>query len=350
MVRRFAFAIPGDLATPTGGYAYDRRMIAELRQLGWSVDLVELGEGFPWPSHEAHSTAQARLLAVPVDRTIVIDGLAFGVLSDIAALLRSRNPLIALVHHPLSLESGLSVEQAAELRTGERTALAAASRVIVTSPSTARHLVADYAVPSDRIDVAQPGTDTAPMAHGSDDGIVQLLAVGAVVPRKGFDVLVAALATLTDLPWRLTLAGDRSRDRKYAAQLDADIARFKLGNRIAVLGAVSPERLAELYAVADLFALASRFEGYGMAYAEAVAYGLPIIGTNAGAISETVPTSAGVLVPPDDSRAFAVALRAVIENPDRRHRLAMGAREAAGRLPTWQESAKVFSRALEAVA
>ena len=159
MVRRFAFAIPGNLATPTGGYAYDRRMIAELKQLGWSIDLVDLGEGFPWPSNEARSAAQARLLAVPEGRTIVIDGLAFGVLPDIAALLRSRNPLIALVHHPLALESGLSVKQAVELRTGERAALAAASRVIVTSASTAKHLAADYAVPADRIDVARPGTD-----------------------------------------------------------------------------------------------------------------------------------------------------------------------------------------------
>ena len=114
-----------------------------------------------------------------------------------------------------------------------------------------------------------------------------------MVPRKGFDVLIAALATLADLPWHLTIAGDRSRDPDAAARLDADIARFKLGNRIVVLGTVSPERLAELYAGADLFVLASRFEGYGMAFAEAIAHGLPVIGTTAGAIPETVPPGAG---------------------------------------------------------
>ena len=149
-------------------------------------------------------------------------------------------------------------------------------------------------MPADRITVARPGSDPAPMAHGSRDGIVRLLSVGAVVPRKGFDVLIAALATLADLPWRLTIAGDRGRDPKTAAQLDADIARLKLGDRVAVLGAVSPERLAELYAGADLFVLASRFEGYGMAYAEAIAHGLPVIGTTAGAIPDTVPAGAGV--------------------------------------------------------
>jgi glycosyltransferase involved in cell wall biosynthesis len=350
VVRRLAFAVPGDLATPTGGYAYDRRMIEELEHLGWHIDLVDLGDGFPWPSSETRMAALARLTAVPAGCTIVIDGLAFGVLPDAASQLCSRHSLIALVHHPLALESGLSAQQADILRASERAALATASRVVVTSATTARHLTADYAVPATRILIARPGSDPAPVASGSHDGIVRLLSIGAVMPRKGFDVLIAALATLTDLPWQLTIAGDRSRDPTAAAQLDGDIARFKLGSRVAVLGAVPPERLAELYASADLFALASRFEGYGMAYAEAIAHGLPVVGTTAGAIPDTVPSGAGVLVAPDDTDAFALALRRLIENRDERRRLATFARAAAGQLPTWQDSAKIFSRALEAVA
>ncbi len=350
MVRRIAFAVPGDLTIPTGGYAYDRRMIAELERLGWQIDVIDLGEGFPWPSSETRVAAQAQLLAIPEGRPIVVDGLAFGVLSDVACRLRTRNPLIALVHHPLALETGLSANQAIELRASERAALAAASRVVVTSRATAKHLVADYAVPPESIIVAFPGSEPAPAAHGSHDGIVRVLSVGAVVPRKGFDVLVAALATLADLSWRLTIAGDRGRDPKAAAQLDADIARFKLGGRVAVPGAVSVERLAELYDGADLFVLASRYEGYGMAYAEAIGYGLPVIGTTAGAIPDTVPAGAGVLVPPDDRGALARALRRLIENSDERRRLAARAREAARGLPTWRDSAEIFVRALEAVA
>lgn len=348
-MRRLAFAVPGDLATPTGGYAYDRRMIAELEQLGWNIDVIDLGEEFPWPSNQTRSAAQTRLLAVPADRTIVIDGLAFGALPEAACALRTRNPLVALVHHPLALESGLSAEKAGALRASERTALAATSRVIATSPATARQLAADYGVAADRIIVACPGSDPAPAATGSRDGIVRLLSVGAVVPRKGFDVLIAALASLAELPWHLTIAGDRGRDPKAAAQLDADIARFKLGGRITGLGAVSPERLAAFYAGADLFVLASRYEGYGMAYAEAIAHGLPVIGTTAGAVPDTVPKGAGVLVAPDDAKALALALRRLIENPDERGRLAAYARAAARQLPTWQASAKIFSAALEAL-
>ena len=349
MVRHIAFAVPGDLATPTGGYAYDRRMIAELERLGWQIDIVNLGDGFPWPGGEVRKTALALLAAVPAGCAIVIDGLALGVLPDAAEQLRSRNPLIALVHHPLAMETGLTAQQSDEFRASERAALANASHVIVTSQLTARQLAADYGVPANSITIARPGNDPVPMTQGSHDGIVRLLSVGAVVRRKGFDVLVAALATLTDLPWRLTIAGDRGRDSKTAAQLDADIARHKVGDRIEVLGAVSSERLAALYAVSDLFVLASRYEGYGMAYAEAIAHGLPVIGTTAGAIPDTVPADAAVLVAPDDGVALAAALRRTIENPEQRRRLAAAARQAASRLPTWQDSAKLFSRALEAI-
>lgn len=350
MVGRVAFAVPGDLATPTGGYAYDRRMITELEQLGWQIDVIDLGEGFPWPSDATRARAWLRLSDIPPGRTIVIDGLAFGVLPEAVLQLRVENALIALVHHPLALEAGLSMQQVNILRTCERAALTAARLVIANSAETARHLTRDYGVAADRIVIASPGTDPAPMAQGSRDGIVRLISVGAVVPRKGFEVLIAALATLADLPWHLTIAGDRGRDHKAAARLDADIARHGLGDRVDVLGAVPPERLAQLYAGADMFTLASRFEGYGMAFSEAIAHGLPVIGTTAGAIPETVPTGAGVLVAPDDAAALAMALRGAIENPDQRRRMAACARQAAAQLPSWQDSAKKFARALEAAA
>jgi glycosyltransferase involved in cell wall biosynthesis len=350
VVGHFAFAVPGDLATPTGGYAYDRRMIAELRHLGWQIDVLDLGDGFPRPNEAARIAAETQLLAIAAGRTIVIDGLALGVLPEAALQIGGRNPLLALVHHPLALEQGLSTDEAEALRASERAALAAVQGVVVTSAATARLLTSDYGVPEKRITVARPGSDPAPLARGSRDGIVRLLSVGAVVPRKGFDVLIAALATLTDLPWQLTVAGDRTRDRNAAARLDRDIGHHRLGNRIAALGSVSPQHLAALYAAADVFVLASHFEGYGMAYAEAIAYGLPVIGTSAGAIPDTVPPGAGLLVAPGDVAALAQALRRVIGDPALRERLAAAARAAIPDLPTWQHSAQIFARTLEAMA
>ena len=238
---RLAFAVPGDLATPTGGYGYDRRIIQELRRLGWQVDVADIGDGFPFPSIAQRATALAILSAVPAGCPTVLDGLAFGALPEAGAL-RCHTPLIALVHQPLALDPGLDTTQADTFRESERAALAAAARVVVTSEATARILIADYDVPTQRISVVRPGNDPVPPALGSNDGVVRLLSIGSVLPVKGYDLLIAAVATLNEMPWRLTIAGDRTRNPAAAAQLDADIVAHGLGNRVAVLGAVPPER------------------------------------------------------------------------------------------------------------
>ncbi len=195
MVRAAAFTVPGDLATPTGGYAYDRRMIAELGALGWRIEVVNLGDGFPQPAPDIRAAAAATLAALSPRQPIVIDGLAFGVLPQAAGMLQSSHALVALVHHPLALEAGLSVAEAAALRASERSALACARHVIVTSAATARLLSAEYEVAPARLSVVAPGTDRAAAKERVPHGAVALLAVGSLVPRKGYDVLIAALAS-----------------------------------------------------------------------------------------------------------------------------------------------------------
>jgi glycosyltransferase involved in cell wall biosynthesis len=347
VVKRVAFAVPGDLNTPTGGYAYDRRMIAELQKLGWQVDVIGLGDGFPRPDAATKAAARDKLANVPKDCPIIVDGLAFGALPEAAKELREEHLLLALVHHPLALETGVTPEQAVALRESETAALACTRGVIATSPATARTLAVDYGVSAERITVAPPGTDRPKIVRRNSADIPALLAVGAVVPRKGYDILTDALATLLDLPWRLTIVGDCSRDPPTVARLKADIARHRLSPRVTIEDAVPAERLAALYASSDLFVLPSRYEGFGMAYAEAIAYGLPVIGTTAGAIPDTVPAAAGVLVPPDDAAALAAALRRLIAQPAERDTLAAGARAAADALPTWRGSAELFAQAIE---
>ena len=349
MVNRIMFAVPGDLATLTGGYAYDRRIIAEL-QSRWQIGVVSVGDGFPQPNAEQRTVALARLEAVPEGIPVVVDGLALGALPEAAEKIARRAPLVALVHHPLALETGLSSADALKLFASERKALAAARSVIVTSRATANRLNADYEVSPERITVAPPGTDRAVPAKGSADGTLRILSVGAVVPRKGFDVLIAALASISGLPWLLTIAGDLTRAPATAAKLEADIARHRLGGRVDLLGAVSPQRLGALYSSADLFVLASHFEGYGMAYAEAMAHGLPIIGTTGGATIDTVPPTAGVLVEPGNVKALSRALQMVIENEGERRRLARGAWAAGAELLSWESTARLVTSALERLA
>ncbi|WP_146604662.1 glycosyltransferase, partial [Rhodoplanes roseus] len=160
--RRIVFAVPGDLDTPTGGYAYDKRVVHELRRRGRSVDVLDLGAGFPRPDAAGRAAALDMLQQVPAGTPTVIDGLAYGVLPELAATVCRRVPVIALVHHPLALESGLLPDEAVRLRETERVALAGARAVVVTSEATARLVAADYGVAADRITVAPPGTDRPP--------------------------------------------------------------------------------------------------------------------------------------------------------------------------------------------
>lgn len=347
MVNEVVFAVPGDLANPTGGYAYDRRIIEGLAALGWRTAVVDLGDGFPFPTNAARAAARTRLAALPIGPPIVIDGLAFGALPEAAAALGATHSLVALVHHPLALETGLSAAASASLRASERTALACARHVIATSTTTARLLAADYDVPCERLSVVEPGTERVATRPRRVESVIALLAVGAVVPRKGYDVLVAALARLKHLPWRLVIAGDCGRSVDTFRRLVADVAALGLSDRVRLAGTVTAEELASLYASADLFVLPSRFEGYGMAYAEAIAHGVPVIGTNAGAIPETVPADAGVLVPPDDVDMLAATLQRLMDNPAERERLAAGARATA--FPSWRGQAALFARALESL-
>jgi glycosyltransferase involved in cell wall biosynthesis len=348
VVKEVVFAVPGDLASPTGGYAYDRRIIAELAALGWHTDVIDLGDGFPRPTPATRTRAGAQLSALPAGRPIVVDGLALGVLQEAAAAMHGSHGLVGLVHHPLALESGLTAHEAAALQVSERAALSAVRHVITTSASTARIVAADFGVPAERLTVVEPGTDRVLQPAREVGTMVSLLAVGAVVPRKGYDVLAAALAQLTELPWRLLIIGDRERDLETAHAVDTQIIQLGLTDRIRFTGAVAPESLSQHYAVADLFVLPSRFEGYGMAFAEAAAHGLPAVGTTAGAIPDTVPAGAGVLVPPDDVDALAAVLRRLIESPQERQRLADGA--AAARFPSWQAQAALFANVLEQLA
>ena len=344
------FAVPGAIDQPTGGYTYDRRVVAGLRGLGCEVDIIDLGEGFPHPEASIKNGALERLRAVPPGRPLVIDGLALGVLPEAAKALAATHPVIALVHHPLALEAGISAATAAAFAASEHAALAAVRHVIVTSPSTQRVLVADYGVAEAAITVALPGNDRIAMEARPRRDSVALLAVGSVVPRKGYDVLIDALAAIADLDWRLVVAGDRTRDRTTADAIEAQIATRGLSARVRMLGAVGEEALDALHREADLFVLASRHEGYGMAFTAAISHGLPVVGTRAGAIPETVAPGAGILVTPDDVAGLAAALRVMIADPCARETHAAAARAAAVQLPDWDTTARVFLRVLTALA
>ena len=347
LVAEFVLAAPGDLETPTGGYLYDARILKELKIRGRAARALALPEGFPAPSAGAVERSLELLAAVSRDTTLVVDGLAFGTLP--ADKLRAlRRPVAALVHHPLALETGLSRGEEERLEISERQALAQASAIIATSAATRRTLIERYRVTPERVHVAEPGVDPAPRATGNVDGSAVILSVGALVPRKNHENLARALALLRGLDWRWRIVGSADRDPACARRLAETVRELGLVERVAFLGAVAPSELEDAYAGADLFALPSRHEGYGMAYAEALARGLPVIAGDSGAAPELVRPEAGALVGPDDIPGIAAALRRLIEDPNARKLASDAAWTLAQGLPRWAHAADVFERLMAA--
>jgi glycosyltransferase involved in cell wall biosynthesis len=336
-----AFAIPGDIDLPTGGYMYDRRVLALLPQFGVAVRHLELPGSFPDPGSTDLAETARILAGVAAGTALVVDGLAYGALpADLIE--RVRVPIIALVHHPLGLEAGLSESRRQQLLALEKAALALASRIVVTSAATARTLCSEFGVAEGKAVVAEPGTDPAQRARGSTHP-VQLLSVGSIVPRKAYDVLVRALAALKDRDWRLTIAGATDRSPQALAALRVAVRETALEDRIAVAGAVAQEQLAEMYACADAFLLPSLYEGYGMVLAEAMARGLPIVCTTGGAAAETAPDAAAIKVPPGDRGALTAAIGRLLDKPALRRSLADASWAAGQKLPRWEDTARIIA-------
>ncbi len=346
MSHQLTFGYPGDLSLNTGGYAYDRRVIAGLRDRHWHVQPLPLGEGFPFPMLEVKREAERRLSQLPDGALVLVDGLAFGVLDAWAEREARRLRIVALVHHPLALETGLDEDQQQYFADCERRALSFARGVIVTSPMTARQLVAHYGVQSDRLSVAIPGTDPGPMA-ACDGDPAQIVSIGTLTRRKGHDVLVAALKQIEHLAWKATIVGSHRLDERTAGALVRQVEALGLAGRVALVGECDDARA--LLAHADVFALASRFEGYGMVFAEALSQGLPIVACRAGAVPEVVPDEAGLLVPVDDVGGFALALQRLVADKDLRLTKAAAARRAGAQLPGWDVTAGIVADRLESL-
>ena len=340
------FLIPGDWNIPTGGYAYDRRMVLALRESGWQVDVHSLQGSWPHPAAADLEAAADLMASLPDDTLVVADGLAFGAMAGVVAPHADRLRWVALVHHPLHLETGLSDESRQTLQRSEALALRHARRVVVTSAATATD-VAALGVPSERISVIEPGTDAVPMraTPAASGGPVRLLCVATLTPRKGHRLLLQALAGLTHLDWELHNVGSATRDPDTAAALQALAA--PLGDRVFWHGEVDALALHAHYAAADVFVLASLHEGFGMVVTEALAHGLPVIASDAGALAQTLPRDAGLQVPAGAVAPLQIALADMLTDAALRTRLAAGARAAGARLPDWPAQAARFAIVLE---
>ncbi len=340
-----------DTASPSGGNAYDLRMCRELAAHGRPVREMRLPGGWPQPTAAEEEGLARALGELPDGSLVLVDGLVACGVPGIVVPQARRLRLAVLVHLPLADETGIAPELAAELETRERETLRAADAVITTSHWASRDVAARHGLEERRVHTVCPGTDPAPLAHGSGD-TPRLLCVAAVTPRKGQDLLVRALTEVRDLAWSCELVGSLDRDPGYTAQLRRLLDDSGIADRVLLAGPRTGEQLEASYGAADMFVLASHAETYGMVLTEALARGVPVLATAVGAVPDTVGKASdgsipGILVPAGDAAALAAAMRRWLTDPSIHRHLTTTARDRRAGLQGWPEASRHLAGVLE---
>lgn len=343
-----SFVVPGSLETRTGGYEYDRRMIAGLRTRGWRVAVHELDAGFPNPTAPALAHAADVFRAISDGSRVVVDGLAFGAMPDEVTREAGRLHFVTVIHQPLGEGIGLTAEAAADLRASERRALASAAMVIVTGAGTMATM-AQYGVAPDRMALVEPGVDKGRVSMGSKSDTLELLTVATVNAGKGHALLVDALAGIDRRDWHLTCAGSLDRDPAAVVRVRNLLRDHHLEDQVSLVGELRGDDLEACYARADVFVLPTLSETYGMAVAEALAHGLPVISTNTGAIPRLVGDGAGMIIAAGDVHALRGALLLMMTDKGVRARFAFGARRVRQRLRSWEDAVDSMAAALDRI-
>ncbi len=364
---RIGLLIYGSLDTLSGGYLYDRKLVEHLRQAGDSVEIVSL----PWRSYPAHLADNLSLHLYRRLRDLSVDILlqdelnhpSLALVNRLRRRLKPRYPLISIVHHLRSSERHprrlLPIYRAVE-----RAYLRTVDGFIFNSRTTRQAVAAlrgerENLAPLGGV-IAYPAADHLPApddgaveklisARESDPGPPRILFVGNLIPRKGLHHLIAALSRLPKADWLLDVIGDEAVDREYAAALRRQIGAAGLEGNIRLHGRVSDEELAQRYRAAHLLAVLS-YEGFGIVYLEAMAFGLPVLASVHGGAGEIVDSGVnGFLVEPADAAGTAAHLSALAGDRERLAALGRNARQRFVSHPRWTDSAAAVRAYLAAI-
>jgi glycosyltransferase involved in cell wall biosynthesis len=343
------FIVPAgvdDRARPSGGNAYDRRVSRGLAAAGWTVHVHEIPGTWPWPDAQSLGALAAAVGGIPDGARVLLDGLVGSPSPEVLMSEGGRLRLVVLVHMPLG--QGTADGGARER---EGVVLRAACSVVTTSAWARRALLELYSLPGDRVHVVEPGVDPAEPAPGTETAGT-LLSVAAVIPGKGHDVLLDALAPLAGLRWQCRCVGSLERDPAFVERLRRRVLDGGMDGRVRFSGPQAEADLARSYAEADVLVLPSRAETYGMVIAEALARGLPVVAAEVGGVPEALGhgadgTRPGLLVRPGDPAALRDALRAWLEDAGLRRRLRAAARERRASLADWSTTTSAVAEVLQ---
>ena len=334
-----------DPLRPSGGNTYDRLVCRGLAAAGWAVQVHAVPGTWPRPDTSSRAALGDAVGRIPDGAVVLLDGLVASPSPEVLVAEAGRLRLVVLVHMPLG--DGLTDEQGRER---EGAVLSAAASVVTTSAWARRLLLELYSLPGDRVHVAEPGADAAELAPGTATAGA-LLSVAAVIPGKGHDLLLDALATLNGRPWHCLCVGSLERDPAFAESLCRRVLDAGMDGRVRFSGPQTGADLAGSYRSADLLVLPSRAETYGMVVTEALAHGLPVVAADVGGVPEALGygddgTRPGLLVPPADPAALGDALRAWLEDSGLRRRLRRAARERRASLSGWSTTTSAVAEVL----
>jgi glycosyltransferase involved in cell wall biosynthesis len=333
----------------SGGNAYDRRICRELDEIGWPVHVHAVPGSWPRPDKAAYTALAGVVQEIPDGALALLDGLVASTAPEVLVPQANRLRLVPLVHMPLGHDTSDD-----DARTREGAVLAVAASVVTTSAWSRRVLLELYSLAGDRVRVAEPGVDAAPLSSGTATAAA-LLCVAAVIPAKGHDVLVDALTTMTELSWDCLCVGSTDRDPAFAESLRRRLSADGLADRVRFAGPRTGAELDRSYESADLLVLASRAETFGMVVTEALAHGLPVVAADVGGVADALGhgadgTRPGVLFPSGDPAALAGALRAWLGDRAARKTWRRAARERRASLSGWSSTTSVLATVLAEVA
>jgi glycosyltransferase involved in cell wall biosynthesis len=325
-------------------------VISGLRRRGLEIEEVVAGGASPDEQRTAALRFGSTFDPSRFD-TIVVDALARIAVAQHLDLWLSWRPVVALVHELPSVAGGGSGPETIACERDYEEPLLRADRLVAVSDH-GRNVLLGRGVSTERIYVVPPGFDGVPVGDGPHvqrDGPVRALCVAQWIPRKGILTLVEAWTLRERQGAVLELIGETDATPDYAVLVREAIEAAPRGS-IVVSGCVDDAALGASYAAADLFILPSRYEGYGIVYAEALAFGLPIIACDVGPVPDLVGREAAVLVRPDDKDALSAALDLLLGDPTLRVRMSAAASHRASCLPRWEDTVAGFEHVLRTAA
>jgi len=348
----------GDPNTLSGGYLYNRKLLAHLQHQGDQVEVISIPQQSYWRqlSNNFHRYWLTRLIDMKVDLLIqdeLVHPSVFRLNRQLSA--RVEYPIIALVHllnaydqHPFYSNWFY--------RMTERGYLQSVDGMILNSQCTlqqTRELLGQSSLP---YTVAVPAGDnfttlqTASVQvanKASTSEPLKILFVGNLIRRKGLHVLIEALHRLSHYDFQLVVAGRLDMEPTYVKKILKLIDTYHLQERVTIAGAVEGDNLSQLYQGHDLFVLPSAYEGYGIVYVEAQQFSLPVIGTSAGAAPEIIQHGQnGYLIQPGDSVALAEILEQLLLDRQLLLTLGQNARDTYDKHPTWADSCQLIRKFL----